>query len=180
MTMPPAGIGEQIVKFVGAAIKRSEASLDAATIVAVSFAKSFLRYLLPDGVISDIDRMKESLLRKMDAEAAKEEAEAQNRLAEAAEAANHATLHKRKDAFAAAERRKLEAEADKVEAEGEAVLMDAETRRLQAMADSRIRLIEAVSRLRQEGGDVLVSRENLESIVRNGLLSFDPERQGDP
>jgi hypothetical protein len=48
------------------------------------------------------------------------------------------------------------------------------------MADSRIRLIEAVSRLRQEGGDVLVSRENLESIVRNGLLSFDPERQGDP
>jgi hypothetical protein len=57
--------------------------------------------------------------------------------------------------------------------------MDAEACRLQAVADARSRPIEAISKVRQEGDDIFLCRENLESIVRNGLLSLDPNRRED-
>jgi uncharacterized membrane protein YqiK len=124
-------------------------------------------------LIPDIKRIKEANIQQIEAKASKRKAEAeekhaeaQKRAAEAVEAANRATLHKRRDALARAERDRQEAEAAKTRSEAEAIRMDAETRRIQAVAEAQARLLEAVSRLRQEGGEFFVSKENLEQLLQ--------------
>ena len=48
----------------------------------------------------------------------------------------------------------------------EVIRTAAETQRLQAMAKAKARLIEAMAKLRAEGGEVYFDRENLEAILR--------------
>jgi len=125
-----------------------------------------LMSLVSQGMASDISRMKESLLKRIEAEADTKAAEAQKRLADAVDAANRANLPKRFDAIARAEKEMARANAAKKNAEGQAILMDAETRRIQAVADAKAKLLDALSRLRQEGGEFLVDTENLKEIIR--------------
>ena len=98
----------------------------------------------------------------------------------ASEAANRATLHQRRDAFAQAEREKAraeaakaqaeaaktQAEANKILAEAEYIRTEANARRQQAQIEAKLRFLEAVSRLRQEGGELYVDSENLEQLLR--------------
>lgn len=134
--------------------------------------------LLNAHVVTDIARIKESLIRKLESEADEKRADADRKMAEAAEAANHATLHKRKDVIAQAARQLKKAEAAKTEAEADAIRMDAETRRLEAVAAAQSRLLEAIAKLRAEGGDVFFSKENLQQIVRLGLPEPDEAVNG--
>jgi hypothetical protein len=121
-----------------------------------------------DGSISDVRRVKETLIRRTEAETTTKEADAQKRMAEAVEAANRASLHKRNDALAKAEKSLKQAKADKVradaaktEAEAKAILAEAATKRIAAMAT----FLDAVSKLRQAGGDLFVDRDELKRLL---------------
>jgi hypothetical protein len=45
------------------------------------------------------------------------------------------------------------------------VRMDAETRRLQAIAECEVKLLEALSKLRQEGGELAIDPEQLQRLL---------------
>jgi uncharacterized membrane protein YqiK len=159
--------GEILVKLLGKAID-GPAALARAITVAVLDVAEYIVGCIDCGMASDIHDIKDSLLRKTRAEGDMAVAEAQKRLAEATEAANRATLHKRNDAIARAKRAQLKAVAAKTQAKADAIRSDAQTRRLQAQADAQARLIEAVAKLRQEGGDVFFDREALQKMLNAG------------
>ena len=108
-------------------------------------------------------------LEKKDSEKAPETKDGEVADAEALEATNRAKLPKRKDAIARAEKELAQAKVAKTEAEAEAIRKDAETRRIQAMAEAKARLMEAVAKLRQEGGDIYVDKDNLNRIIQMDL-----------
>jgi len=129
--------------------------------------------LVQSGMVPDLARIKEANIRAIEAQTEKREAEtqvkkaeAQLALTEAVDAANRAALHKRHDAIARAEKARLAAEAAKTQAEADAIRMDAETRRLQAVAEARTNLLNALAQLRSEGGELFVNRKNLEELLQ--------------
>jgi hypothetical protein len=157
-------VAELLAKFACKVLRGPKTIARIIAIATLSLAELFIG-LLEQGIVTDIRRVKESLVRKMEAEADAADAEAQKKMADAAKAANEANLHKRKDAIA---RIKLEQEKVKVaktEAEAEAIRKDAETRRLQAVTEAQARLMEAIGKLRREGGNIYFDRNNLEKII---------------
>jgi hypothetical protein len=164
LTAPGPNLGSQIVRWLARAIGGPLTLSGAVQVATLSVAETLLN-LLRSGLASDIRRLKVAILRKAEAEADVKAAEALERLARAAEVVNRANLHKRRDALAEAEKRQSRANAAKTEAEVEAIRMDAETRRMQAAAESQARLLEAISKLRQEGGDLLADPRNLHQVV---------------
>jgi hypothetical protein len=163
---PSVGFWATIVKFVGQAIVTPTKWLLWRTRIATLSVAETVLDLLKLGLVSDIRRIKEADLQTIEAEKDEKKATAQLRLAEAQEASNRATLAKRKDVLAQAEKAKKAAEAAKVQAEADAIRMDAETRRIRAVTEGQARLLESISRLRQEGGDVYFREENLVEILR--------------
>jgi hypothetical protein len=136
--------------------------------------------LVGTGLADDLGQIKDSLIRREKAKADAEEADAKKRLAEATEAANRATLHRRKDRLAELEFERKRLENAKTEAEIRALTSDAETRRIQAVADGEAKLIEALSKVKQEGGAVFFDTENLRRILDSplkGLPSDDVSSQ---
>lgn len=134
-------------------------------VATLSVAQS-LASLISSQLVSDIGRVKESIIEKM-------EAETQTKVAEAAKAVNEANLPKRRDALAQAERAKVEAEAAKTNAEAGAIRMDAETRRVAAIVEAEAQLVEALSRLRQDGGELFCDKEHLARILDIARMSED-------
>jgi len=116
--------------------------------------------VINEGLVRDLSRLKEALLGKMEAESDSKIAEAQKKIADAIEAANRATRSRRQDAIIKATSEIAKAITAKTREEVNAIRTDTKTRRLQAIAQARIRLIEAISRLRQEGGDVFIDLDN--------------------
>jgi len=167
----PSEIGELISKYIGKALGGPTFIARSIAVATLSVAKSLLG-MFGEGFVTDIECIKESFLRKMKAEADSAVGEAQKKMAEAAEAANRANLPKRKDAIARTEQELAQAKVAKTQAEGEAIRKDAETRRLQAIAEAKARLLEALGKLRQEGGDIFFDRDNLRKILEVG---FPPE-----
>jgi uncharacterized membrane protein YqiK len=162
-----AAIGRYAVRAVGGPVFLTRAI----AVATVSVAHTLIR-LVSAGLASDLGRVKEVLLSKLEAEAASKDAEAvaaqaeaQKKLAEAAEAANRANLPKRRDAIAKAERQKARAEAAKTLAEADAIRTDAETKRTRAVAEAYSLLLEALSKLRQDGGELIVDTEQLRKLL---------------
>lgn len=177
MTDSSAGIGTLLLKGFATALGGPQFLARSIAIATASAAEICLG-LIHEGWASDIGRIKESLLCKMEAEADEEAAKAQKMLAEAAEAENRADLPKRRDAFAQAKKRHAQARTAKTEAETEAIRMDAETRRMEAVAKGKAALLEALFRLKQEGGDLMLDSENLRRIMREELPPI-PEDDSD-
>ena len=54
--------------------------------------------------------------------------------------------------------------------------MDAETRRIQAIGEAKAKLVEAVSKLNQQGGALLGDKENLSKLLQGvGSLEQQPQ-----
>ena len=176
MTEPALALATKLVKYVGRILDGSKEIARAITIATISVAEMLLE-LITSHFVADISRVKESLLQKMEAETAEKKADADRRIAEAAEAANRATLHKRDDAIAKAELEYRCAEAAKTAAEAAAIRLDAETRRIEGIANAQAKLLEAIAKLRSEDGDIYFSRENLETLLRLKLPAEPPGRQ---
>jgi hypothetical protein len=139
----------------------------------LSVAQTLLELVRLEGLASDVRDFKSLLYRKTQAEvvikeseAASAVAEAQKKLAEAAEEANKANLPKRNDAIALAEQAKARVEVAKAEAEVEAIRMEAEGKRAQAIAEAQAKLIDALSKLRQDGGGLAVDPAQLREMLR--------------
>lgn len=168
MTWPPV---VTVLKYLGQAVSGPAFATRAATAATLSTAQALLS-MVGSPWVDDIKRLKESLILKNESAATAASADAQKRVAEAAEASQRANLHKRRDRLARIEHERQRAEADKVQAEAykivadaEATRVDAETRRLTAMAEAQARLIEALSKLKQEGGNFAISEENLNRLL---------------
>jgi hypothetical protein len=172
MTQPALSFGTRIVQYLGKALDGPRHLGRYVVIGTLSVAQTLLN-LMNAGVIKDVARIKEALIQKTEAETAIKLAEADLKVAEAAEAANRVTLNKRPDAIAQAERQ-LKAQAAKTEAEAEAISMDAGTRRIEGVANAQARLLEAIGKLRAEGGEIFFSKENLREMLR-----LQPPRQED-
>jgi hypothetical protein len=176
MTVPALGFGTRLVHYLGKAIAAPKHLARYCAIATLSAAETLLK-LVRAGVVSDLGRIKEALIRRTEAEADEKRAEADLKVAEAAEAANRATLHKRHDAIANAERQIKIAQVAKTDAEAEAIRMDAETRQIEAIANAKARLLEAIAKLRTDGGEIFFDKNNLEQILRTGLPPADDEEQ---
>ena len=175
MSVPVGGLSF-VWKLIGRALGGPAVAVRSVAIATLSVAELLLE-LANVGLVSDIHRLKEALLQRSEAETDAKQAEAQKKLAEAAEAANVANLPKRKDAIAKIERRQREAQVAKTEAEAEVIRKDAETRRLAAVQEGKARLLEAVSKLRGEGGEFMVDPDNLRRIIEAGLPSDEDDQQ---
>jgi hypothetical protein len=177
MTPPPSpGLGSSIFETVAKAINGTAAVAEPLAAATLSVVETLIS-LIHAGIASDIGRIKESLIQRIEARTVGEQAEAAKKIEEATEAANRATLHKRRDGIALAERRKAEAEAAKSEAEAEAILLRARNERMAAIADATAKLADVISRLRQHGGEVFFSEESLRRIIELGAseLPNDPD-----
>ena len=174
MTQPAIGFAVRVVRYIGKALDGPKHLTRYIAISALSVADT-LNNLMTGHIVTDFTRIKEALIRKIEAEADEKRAEADRKIAEAVEAANRASLHKRDDAIAKAEQELKCAEAAKSAAEAEAIRMDADTRRLEAIANAHARLLEAIAKLRAEGGDVFFDKENLNQILRSALKPHEDE-----
>ena len=117
------------------------------------------------GLVSDVRRFKESLVKRAEAEAKIKDAEAKKIGAEATRASNEATAAKRSSAMKRIEERKAAAEAAKSEAEVEEILARIANEKMKEMAAARARLLEKIAQLRREDGDFMLSEENLLRIL---------------
>jgi hypothetical protein len=169
--------GELLAKLIAKAIDGPAALARVVAIATLHFVEAVAK-LIDEGVAEDIERVRKSFMQRIDSEGEIAAAEAKRRMAEAAEAANRATLHKRNEAIGRAQQALLKAKAAKTEAEAEAIAKDAETRRMQAMADGKERLMEAIAKLRSEGGEIIFDRKNLEKVRKAGLLEKPVEEMG--
>jgi len=153
-----------VVKYLGRPIAASATAARGIAVATLSLAEILLK-LIASHIATDIGQYKDDILRRHKAQADAASAEAQKKLAEAAETVNRATLHKRKDALAKLEREATRLQNAKTQAEIHTILHDADTRRIQATAEAQARLIEAISKLRREGGDIFFSQQNLLEIL---------------
>ncbi len=172
---PLQEFGEQIIRWLATSVETPSRYVRIVCIATLSTAQELLG-LVSSGLVSDIQRLKENEFQaleastqKLKADAESRNAEAQKRVAEATEAANKVAIAKRKDAIAQAEKDKAKAEAAKTEAEVEAIRAEIENRRIRAIADGVARVIEAVSKLRHDGGDLILDKENLIELVSLAL-----------
>lgn len=162
MTEALFGASALLAKLDGQAITGPEALAQRVVGATVSTVTTLLE-LLRSQHVSDADGVEKSAIPDPRIETVEKTARSRRRLTDAAEAANRATRAKR--SRAQAEERKLHAEAAKSEAEAVAIRKDAESRRVKAIAEATVLLLEAISTLRQRGGDTLFSAQNLESIL---------------
>lgn len=166
---------EFIARWIARALQGPKGFLPHVKIASLSATQALLS-CVDEGFASDIKDIKDIKIQEL-------QAEADIKTEEAKKSANENTLHKRKDKIAQIEKQKKQAEADAVEidnnvkiTDAETRKYDAETRRLQAISDAKIRLVEAISKLRQEGGELILNSENLNEIIKYNLefLGFDP------
>lgn len=175
---PQAGAWEIVGQIVARTIEGPNQLLNACVAATLHVAE-YLVQVWDKDLASDIRQYRESLRRKDEAETTKHEADAQKALAEATRAANKANLAKRRDAIARLEREMREAEVAKTKAKAQVILIDAETRRLKTVAHAKAELLEAISKLRQEGGDFLVDPENLEQMLFGTPPMLEDDREDD-
>lgn len=171
--MNPRKIAELVWKFIGRALTGPRTVTDSVRFALVSTAELLLG-MIGSHYAKDIKSWKKQLLRSRKAKSDAADAEAQRKMAEAVEAANKATRAKRPSLIDKAEAQLKLAEAAKTNAEAHALLMDAETRRIKEVTDAKARLIEAVGRLRGEGGEVFFNESNLREIMRSGAADARP------
>lgn len=135
---------------------------------------SLLLEMSKSRLLPDLNRIKEANIKSIEADADLKEAEANAKAAEAAEASNRATLHKRRDKMAKLEFEAKRLELAKTEAEIEAIKSDSESKKIEAMANANARVIEAISKLNQEGGQLIVNSANLHEVL-NGAAPLNLE-----
>ncbi len=140
-------------------------------IAMISLADS-LRVMVDATILTDIRKYKDGLFRRFEAGTKKLEAEAEQEAAKAVDLANKATLSSRKDTLAKLEKDALRAQLAKTQAETDAIKMDAETRRMQAIAEAEANLLDKLSILRQHGGEIFVNKKNLQEIINNGRQPY--------
>jgi len=128
--------GEILTKLAAKALGGPAVLFRVIAIATLSVAEILARFV-DSALVADIYRVKESLLRRTEAESDAACADARKKLAEATEAANRTTLHARNEAIARAEEAELQARAAKTRAEAKAIRMDAETRRAEAKSLSQ-------------------------------------------
>ena len=100
---------------------------------------------------TDVSRLKEATIQQVEGPGRLQLAQAEAKIAEAAK------LH--------AEAEKAHAEAQKIKAEGQSALIDAETRSMTAKAEAVDRVLRAISKIRQEGGDVAFDEAELRTML---------------
>lgn len=176
MTPPPSEIGEVLARIIAKALDGPAEVLRGAAIATLKLAEILSSFISQD-LATDLQRVKDSLVRKAEVEANSAQAEAQKKLADATKAANRANLHKRNDAIAKAQKAQKEAKAAKTQAEADAIHKNAETKRIKAIAEAKARLIEAIAKVREKGGDVIFDSKNLNELLFGNSLP--PEDESD-
>jgi hypothetical protein len=124
-----------------------------------------LAQLLKMGVADDLRRLKEDGLRRSKAKTDAEEAKARELMAKAVEAENKANLVNRNDRISKAEEMQKLAEAAKTNAEVQVQLSKAEAERAKARADAIIKLIDALTTLKEKGGRLGIDPKNIGRLL---------------
>ena len=140
-----------VIGWFGRAIKGSKSNPSVIHMAWISTAERLAR-LVNSGVADDISFVKQSLKRRINAETRSMEAEAALKLAKAAEESEKVNQTKLK---------LREAQVEKY-AGSKAEAIKREQEKLIAKADAR--LIEAISKLKQEGGGLFFDQKNLKEI----------------
>ena len=164
MPFPPQ-LGQLLTKWLVSAVDGSTRASRYVTIATLSVAETCLE-LLQSGFVHDIHRVKETLIRRTEAETELKVAEAQKRMAEAAEAANLADIPKRSDALAKIHKELARLDVCKKEADVAAIKNDIRVKRMTAVADARVKFLNAITKLQQHGGDVFFDEKSLEMFLR--------------
>jgi hypothetical protein len=117
-------------------------------------------------VISDhvtvVERLEDQLMRRSEAETQIVEAEAKRKQAEAVDAVNRASMSKRNCQIRKLETQRLKLQNDELMAQIDSIRLDAENQ--QVIANAKVRLLDALSSLRREGGDMFVGEKNLDGL----------------
>lgn len=165
MSEPRPNIGTIISKWLGKAIG-GPISVSKSIKVATYSVAEFLLWTVGASLVFDIRRIKEAKIREIEAEADCKKAEAQIREAEGIEAANRANFPKRRDKLAEIERERRALENAKTEAEIEMLQAKTEAIRIETKSKAKSRFIEAISKLKQDGGALFVDEQNLRRLTK--------------
>lgn len=157
-------LASPIIKYTGAALKALTGVMPGAVIPMLSMAE-VLFGVLHAQLANDIGNFKCELLRREKAKTDQQVAEAKRKLAEAALVANRSADRHFQEKQRELELEKQRLDNAKSQAEIDVLRTDAHSRQVQAMAEGQARLLEAFSKLRQEGGDAFFSEENLKAII---------------
>ena len=115
--------------------------------------------------IYKLKRILASLAKEIEREETEEKI-ANAMLLKAIQRSNLSSFSNRLDMIASMEKETIIAENTKIIAEAEAIRMDAESRRLKVVFESRVRLIEAISHLRQEGGELIIDADSIQKLLQ--------------
>ena len=118
--------------------------------------------MIGDFKADSIERIEEALVQEAEAESKQAGAEAELKVAEAAEIQAKTDLKR--------------AEARKVYAEAEGLLIDNETKRMKAIADACERFASASSKIRRAGGSVAFMEIELAKLLQQGKKEFPKDR----
>ena len=172
MTLLPPETSSALTKIAAQAWERATDGLQTtanAVFVATLVVLEDLLRLVHAGAANEIGCLRENLRRRDGARTDSTEAEAEERKARAIDAANKASMHKRKDALARIEHDERRLRNARTQAEVEQIRGEIANKRMLARAEAFDKLVDAISRLRQEGGDFLIDAEYLQRML--GSLS---------
>jgi hypothetical protein len=163
MSTAPPDVEAFLVRMVAQAAGGDRAG-DEAVKAATRLLAETLVSLIQGGRIADVRENVGAAARRKESSPAAEEVH--KRVAEAQEEAARADLPRQQEALLRAQAEESKARAAKAQAEADAIRLDAETRRLQAMAEARAKMLDRLSALRQYGGDAVFNAEMLKALLR--------------
>lgn len=133
-------------------------------VATVSVAHSLAK-LYNLGIAEDLAALKGTLWQRVQADTDARVGKARKVLAEATEAEQKANLVKRNDRISKADEQVKLAEAARTNAEAKARLIEAESHRVQQIADAQSKLLVAITAYKNAGGKIGVDLEGLEKVL---------------
>jgi uncharacterized membrane protein YqiK len=122
--------------------------------------------LVRDYKIDSINRIEDAVVEEVESEALAAKADAEFRVAEAAEQQARAALKR-------AEANLTQAKADAVAKESS---VKAETARIKAIADAAAKLADAAAKLKRAGGSVIIIESEIVSLLQEGRKEFPADK----
>jgi ATPase subunit of ABC transporter with duplicated ATPase domains len=173
-----ANILEAIGRYIGKALGGPKDHAVATWNASLTVAEHLIR-LISDDVARDFRDYRDQMKERIRATTDERNAQAQQKLSEAQEAANKAIRSKRTPAIQRIEEQQLRLANAKTEAEIEKLKMEMENSRRDSQVAAFERVVAAIERVTANGGEVMFDPENLNAIIGAGFLRHEQSAAAD-
>lgn len=157
-------IADTVTRYIGKALGGPTTHAGAVWNATLAVAEHLLRLVAAD-VATDVRHYRDNLKKRMEARTDEQRALADQKIAQAQEAANQAARSKRTRVIQKLDEEKERLANAKTEAEIEKLKTETENLRRDSQVEAVERLVAAIERLKAQGGEVLLDPDNLNAIL---------------